>query len=356
MEKGREEVKQKRRARIFRVVATASILVGVYITTVGVQAIVAAITEQEVAVYAIPPLFKDSRAPDGRKTDGHACWNPVRDELVFFGGSDASGSDYRVWVIDPRTWDSQPTALRVPVHGLGAVGCTEKGILIVGGATSTRESAPTAAVHWLDYRTWSAWERPGLRLANPLLDTAGVWMDGEEVMMAVGGSTDDHKTDSTTGSQYQIRFVDPIRGKSAVVGTLTHPLDEAGVAWNPDRQVAYVVGGHGRGEFRPEIREVLSNGLNRVVGTLPVGMDNLVAVYESPYVYVLGGRAPGELGDGSDTIYRWDSRVGGMAVLMEARLLHPTWATAYAVRRLPDRTEVAILTDSKYASQLVVIR
>ena len=143
-----------------------------------------------------------------------------------------------------------------------------------------------------------------------------------------------------------------------MVGTLTHPLDEPGVAWNASRQVAYAVGEHGPQGFRPAIREVLPSGLNRVVGTLPVGMDNLVAVYEGPYLYILGGRAPGqvpEISDGTDTIYRWDPRSGGEAVLMEARLLFPTWATAYAVRRLPDRTEVAILTDSKRGSQFVVI-
>ncbi len=319
-----------------------------------------------VTVQVLPRLFPD------RKMGGGACYDATTDTIIFVGGSDSFPN--RIYEIDPDTWHVTILDAVTPVHGLAAYGCTPKVIYIGGGARGdwdseppgSRESNPTEAIHRFDLIDRTIAEIPDVALVEPIVDTSGVWHQAASVFLVFGGAAG--SGEPGVGSQYRdgIQAYDPIRGTVETIGQLPHNGDECGTAYDPDREVAYVVGCHAEGVFYTDIIEVQPTGYAQIVGQIPVGLDNMAVVYAYGYVYIIGGRAhhcdptvdadcPEDRGLGVSTIYRWDPDFGGEAELLPERLAHQTWATAYAVRRTGRVTELFILTDSRIGSQMVVL-
>ena len=199
-----------------------------------------------------------------------------------------------------------------------------------------------------------------------MVDASGVWHEAAGLFLILGGAVAGGEPDGPSPYRDDLQAYDPVRGTLETIGQLPHLGDECGTVYDPDREVAYVVGCHAQGVFYRDIIEVQPTGEARVVWRLPVGLDNTAIVYAYGYVYIIGGRShhcdptvdldcPEDRGLGVSTIYRWDPEVGGEAELLPERLLHQMWATAYAVRRTGPRTEVFILTDSRLGSQMVVL-
>lgn len=246
-----------------------------------------------------------------------AVWAAERRVAYLFGGSD--GGD-EIVAYAPHN-DTAWVAGRLPeaVRSAAAVWVPERGAAYVLGGRTV--GGATDAIVAYTPANGTAWTRA--RLPAPRHAAGAVWDPVRDRAYLLGGRATVGGADLATITAFA-----PANGSAWDRASLPVPRAEAGAAWDPVREVAYLFGGAGPEEtilaWEPATGEATTRS-----ATLPSARASTSATWDpdQEVAYVFGG--VGSLGEPTDAIVAYDP-VAGTAEATSATLPTPRNATAAA--------------------------
>jgi N-acetylneuraminic acid mutarotase len=111
-------------------------------------------------------------------------------------------------------------------------------------------------------------------------------LSGETIVQSGGNLLVIGGLDSSDASTASILGLDPVHGKSALVGSLSQPIHDAAAARLPSGVLVF---GGGSETTIDEVEHLVTNRTGKVIGHLPVARSDLSAVSIGGEAYVLGG-------------------------------------------------------------------
>lgn len=268
-------------------------------------------------------LISDSPSPPARLSAG-AVWDPIGHRLLILSGS--CGSDCfldDVWSYRPaeNRWTELPAVGRRPRPraGLSAVWDPVRGqVVVFGGSTGSDLFNDVWTYRPATYR-WEA-SQPLVRSSSQTFTPAGVWMDRQR-LFALDLMADRLRLYDLETGTWSAWPVEPGPG----------PRQEPTLVWDPDGQRALLFGGYWEGRFFADLWELAPDRaawrLLRPLGRPPPARFRHSAVWDpaQKQLLVFGGRnASGDLDDTwryDATANRWEE-LGPVALRPAPRSHH----------------------------------